>query len=169
MSEWIKILFPGIVTVILNILFYLFIKNRVEKSLERDRITFSGLFLEKINIYRKLLELAVTAKRSIVKFQHDTSSDQNQLVQKSLNQFSDYARTNEPFMSKEIIKQLERLHADYKDVFLPLYLYDEGGRNEYRIKSFRESIEKLADKNTFKELEDSIIEEMRRELRTDVK
>jgi hypothetical protein len=47
---------PVILTLVGNLIFYLFIKNKVDKSIEENKIAYSGVFREKIDIYRELVE-----------------------------------------------------------------------------------------------------------------
>ena len=41
----------AVLTAILNIIFYRSIKGKIDKSIEKHKITYSGIFKEKVDIY----------------------------------------------------------------------------------------------------------------------
>jgi hypothetical protein len=71
MNEILKTILPAAITVILNTIFYLLIKHKVERSLEKQKIAYSGVFAEKIKIYRELLKMTYEAKSAISLFEYD--------------------------------------------------------------------------------------------------
>jgi hypothetical protein len=61
---------PAIITIIGNVVFYLLIKGRIDKSIEKNKIAYSGIFKEKVNIYRELLEKTYEIKKDLNRFQY---------------------------------------------------------------------------------------------------
>ena len=60
---------PGLVAIIGNYIFYLLIKNRVDKQIENYKISYSGVFKEKIEIHKNLLKMIFNLKRDVQQYQ----------------------------------------------------------------------------------------------------
>ncbi|EPR69209.1 hypothetical protein [Cyclobacterium qasimii] len=83
----IDLVLPAVITVICNILFYLWIKKSVDKSLEQYKISYSGIFKEKIDIYRELLSKTYNIKRTISRFQYVGTKEEGAEIMESINQY----------------------------------------------------------------------------------
>ena len=167
MNEWILILLPGILTVVLNVIFYLVIKRSVEKSMEKFKIAYSGIFSEKIRIYQRLLKKTSVIKRQIRNYSFKSGNIDSSIIQKKIMDFHYFTEANAPFISKDLMNSFQQLHVEYKSIFTPIYFYSEGNNSDRWDKEYRESVKKIQKNEAFKILEEKIIIEMRKELRTD--
>ena len=167
MNETLKIILPAVITVVLNIIFYLLIKHQVEKSLEKQKIAYSGVFAEKIKIYRELLKMTYEAKSTISSFQYHVDEEQGKEIMKVLNDYNKYFRINEPFLSQSMINSFKKLHKEFQEIFEPMYLYNIANPSEEKMAEFFKATNKLRTNEIFIELESNIVSQMRSDLKTD--
>jgi hypothetical protein len=166
MNEILKTILPAAITVILNTIFYLLIKHKVERSLEKQKIAYSGVFAEKIKIYRELLKMTYEAKSAISLFEYDGDEKKGKKIMKVLNNYNKYFRINEPFLSQVMLNSFKKLHKDFQEIFEPMYLYHIGNPSEDKIKNFFNATNKSRGKDIFIELESNIVSQMRSDLST---
>ncbi len=115
-----ELIIPGIVAIIGNFVFYLIIKNRIDKSIERYKIAYAGVFKEKIDIYKEILRQIFDLKNLINNFNHFGKQEDGKEVMKAFNELIRYYKINQPYISdsivgniKEMIKELEGCFDDY--------------------------------------------------------
>lgn len=170
-----EILLPAIFTIIGNILFYIWIKKNVDNSIEKHKIAFSGIFKERLNIYKELLRQIFEIKQSIQQYQYFGSQDEGKKIMLDINKFINYYLINQPFLSDTMIIELKKIREEFQSVFDDFYMHnsiskeegiDPRARNEL-LKKFFAAGNKLKDDQPFKTLEETIIKEMRTDLRVD--
>jgi hypothetical protein len=166
MNEILKTILPAAITVILNTIFYLLIKHKVERSLEKQKIAYSGVFAEKIKIYRELLKMTYEAKSAISLFEYDGDEKKGKKIMKVLNNYNKYFRINEPFLSQVMLTSFKELHKAFQEIFGPMHLYYIGKSSQDKIEKFFNATNKLRANNIFIELESNIVSQMRSDLST---
>ncbi|ALM19823.1 hypothetical protein AAT17_00390 [Nonlabens sp. MIC269] len=155
---------PAIITIIGNVIFYLWIKGRVDKSIEKNKIAYSGIFKEKVNIYRELLEKTYGIKKELNKFQYvGTKEEGTEIIQK-INDYIQFYSINQPFLSDQMLAELNKIRAEFQDVFDKFYMHISNSKSD-NLNEFFEAGNKLKTNNPFNEIEKRIIKEMRNDLK----
>lgn len=171
----IVIVLPAILTIIGNIIFYLWIKKRVDNSIEQYKIAYSGVFKEKIDIYREILSKIYRIKLLVNRYHIFGDKKMSADFFQYIEEFIHYYLKNQPFLSGNMIDKLSNIRAEFQDVYENSHYYHKlstkPGLDPKEInkmnKKFIEAGNKIKNNNTFKGLEDVIIKEMRADLKTD--
>lgn len=179
MLELLRIFGPGIIAVcgtfITNYFFYIFIKDKIDKSVERYKVAYSGVFKEKVEIYKILLKQNYDLKSKIVQFQHLGSDALSDSIKIDINELNQYYLINQMFLSVSIIKNVQLIIKELQSCFEDFYMhnrleYKDGIPPETRtelLNKFFQAGNKFKTNNPFQALEDNIIAEMRQDLQTD--
>jgi len=168
-------IFSALAVTVINIVFYLFIQSKIERSIERSKIAYSGIYGQRIEIYREILGKIYDLKLSIQRYQYfysDTDKD-GQVIMDKINSFINYYLINQPFLSEKMITELNSIRSEFQFVFDNFMHHhamsnSHGLSDELRIEIVKKYIDagnKLKSNNTFKKLEDVIICEMRKDLK----
>ena len=166
---------PAILTITGNVLFYLWIKQKVDNSIEKHKIAFSGIFKERIDIYKEILRQIFDIKQFIQQYQYGGTPDKGEKIMLDINKFINYYLINQPFLSDKMIAELKKIREEFQSVFDNFYIHhsisekqgiDPDTRTEL-LKKFFEAGNKLKGDHPFKTLEETIIKEMRTDLRVD--
>ena len=170
----IKIILPALITIIGNVIFYILIKKSVDRSIEQYKITYSGIFKEKIDIYREILDKSY--KMKILINRYHLTGDQNQEKEIFLNieEFINYYLKNQPFLSENMLDKLKKIREEFQFIFDHSFQYYalanlDGLTKEMKTtlsKNYFDAGNKFKTDNPFKELENTIISEMRADLKT---
>jgi len=168
------LIIPAILTVLGNLIFYKWIKKDVDKSIEESKIAYSGIFREKIEIYREILEKSYSLKLKIHRYHVSGDQTKTQEIFIAVEEFINFYLKNQPFLSKEMVEKLKKINTEFQSVFDNSYQYyslsNVSGIDPKDMleisKAFFKVGNKLKDK-TFIELESLIISEMRADLKTD--
>jgi hypothetical protein len=173
MNFWTTIL-PAIATILGNIIFYLIIKGRVDNSIEKHKISYSGIFKERIDIYKELLRRIFEIKQSIQRYQYFATPDEQKIMD-DINNFINYYLINQPFLSDKMLSELKKIREEFQSAFDSFYMHHKTSltpglnpetRNQFLTK-FIESGNKFKTDHPFKTLEETIIKEMKASLRVD--
>lgn len=170
--EILKIIVPGIIAVIGNMIFYWIIKSRIDKSIERHKISYSGVFKEKIEIYKSLLQKVFDLKNKIKSFQYFGEEKMGMEIMNDFNSFINFYNINQPYLSEKMIENLKSIVTELQGCFDDFYMHNtlnskEGLTKEQRnelLNKFFESGNKLKANHPFKDIEDTIISEMKKDL-----
>ena len=155
---------PAIITIIGNVVFYLLIKGRIDKSIEKNKIAYSGIFKEKVNIYRELLEKTYGIKKDLNRFQYLGTKEEGTDLMHKINDYIQFYSINQPFLSDEMLSDLNKIRAEFQEVFDKFYLHIANGNSD-NLTEFFEAGNKLKNNNPFKEIEERIVSEMRQDLK----
>jgi len=174
MQIW-PLIIPGLVAVIGNLVFYRFVKNRIDESIEKYKISYSGIFKEKIEIHREILKQLFQLRLKIERYQISGSKEMGEELFSDFNNFTQYYFYNQPFLGKEILNGLKSLTSEYQNCFENFYAYHslrgfQGTKPEelqVAYNNFVLSINKLRTQEPIGQLQDLIISEMRSDLGTD--
>ena len=151
---------PVIITVIGNIIFYLW----VSKSIERNKIAYSGLFKEKVDIYRNLLDKTFKIKKELNRFQYLGKAEDRHEIMLKINEYIEFYTINQPFLSDNMIMDLNKIRGEFQEIFEKFYKHI-AGKNSENLEEFFEASEKLKSNKPFDEIERKIIAEMRKDLK----
>lgn len=175
MEKILIVILPAILTVIGNIIFYLFIKGRIDNAIERQKIAFSGVFKERIEIYKNLLSRIFSIKLQIQRYQYSASEEEAKNIMENINSFINFYIINQPFLSADMVKKLTEMRIEFQDAFDKFLIFhkvgfdkSENGERKKILDDYFGAGNKFKTNQPFKEIEDIIIFEMRKDLQTDV-
>ena len=156
---------PAIITIVGNLIFYLWIKGRIDKSIEKNKIAYSGIFKEKVNIYKELLEKTYEIKKELNRFQYVGTKEEGTELMQKINDYIQFYLINQPFLSQEMLSELNKIRAEFQDVFEKFYMHISNVKPDDNLTEFFEAGNKLKTNIPFKEIEERIISEMRSDLK----
>jgi hypothetical protein len=174
----IKILYliiPGLIAIIGNIIFYAIVKNRIDKSIEKYKISFAGVYQEKIKIHKELLERLFEIKSKVQQYQYSGNQEIGEELFLDFNKFISCYTKNQPFLKQEILDGLKTITNELQSCFDDFYMHnslsqDTGLEPSIRtetLKKFFESGNKFKKNQPFKQIEELLIKEMRKDLKID--
>ena len=168
------IILPAFLTILGNIVFYMFIKGKIDNSIEKQRITFSGVFKEKIDIYKELLCKIYNIKLKIRQYQYFGTDEGAQNIFEEINKFINFYLVNQPFLSINMMNQLNRVRDEFQEVFDKFFMFHKVGLKDSEKEERKKLLDdyfnagnKLKTNQPFKDIEDLIISEMRKDLHTE--
>lgn len=175
MTKILSFIIPGLVAIVGNIIFYMIVKSRIDKSIERHKISYAGVFQEKLEIHKKLLKHIVDLKLKIQQYQYSGDNQSGQEIKSGINDFINFYRMNQPFIKSEIFDVLVNLTKELQSCFDDFYMHNslsnERGLDPKikteTLKKFFDSGNKFKRNEPFKQIEDLLISEMRKDLRID--
>lgn len=177
-SEAIKIflvILPAILTLVCNLIFYLWFKSKVDNSIEKHKISYSGIFKEKIEIHRELLKKIFEIKLEIQQYQYFGNNESAEKIMQNINSFINFYLINQPFLSQKMLAELMKIRTEFQTIFDDFHIHnstsgskgiDANTKTEI-FKKYVDAGNKLKTNNPFKNIEETIISEMRTELRID--
>lgn len=173
MTKILSFIIPGLVAIIGNIIFYIIVKSRIDKSIERHKISYAGVFQEKLEIHKQLLKQIFDLKLKIQQYQYSGDTQIGQEIFKDFNVFINFYRMNQPFIKTEIFEGLVTLTKELQSCFDDFYMHNslsnERGLDPKikteNLKKFFESGNKFKKNQPFKAIEELLISEMRKDLR----
>lgn len=165
----------GLVVLLGNIIFYVYIKSSLEKNLETYKIAYSGIFKEKIEIHKELLKRVYSFKSKLQKYGiYGAYDNDNQMIIelfKESDDFINYYRINQPFLKPSILELIEKLNKEYQEcfeIFHDYIIYRTPGVDSKLLASSAlkavEASHRLRSAD-FKDIEDEIIKAMREDLK----
>lgn len=169
---------PLIGIVISHFLFYKYTKKKVDEALERYKISYSGVFKERLDIYKQILKLLHELKFKIHQYAYARNKEIEDDIFSSFNNFIRYYSENKPFLNDKILECLKELVKELQECFDNFYLFkntfniEEGiSPEERRLSSikFTESIKKFRKDEPFSEIQDMLESEIRKELNIEQK
>ncbi len=163
----------GIVSIICNAVTIIFVKYSVDKSLENHKIAYSGIFKEKIEVHRKLLEHIYLLKLKVHRFGYSGNEEMAQEIFKDFESFINFYLINQPFLKPKTLGLLKKLNSEYQEVFdtfcLSIVIRKTPGLDSEKISENAlktiEAMNKFKG-NYFMEIEEQIILDMREDLNT---
>jgi hypothetical protein len=173
--EIIKIALPGIIAILGNLLVYLIVKNKIDKSIEKHKISYTGVFKEKIAIYKELLKKIYEIKAIIQQYQYSGQEESGNKCFLEINNFINFYLANQPFLSETMIANLMKIRIEFQDAFDAFYMYHKDpnkGINksvdtDFVFKKFIDARNKMKSDEPFNDLEKVLITEMKHDIRID--
>ena len=164
---------PGLVAIIGNYIFYLLIKNRVDKQIENYKISYSGVFKEKIEIHKNLLKMIFNLKRDVQQYQYFENDESFDKIQTDFKNYIEYYIVNQPFIKEEIIKELKQMTSELQECFEAFSLYKISQNNpglskeayDENTKKYIAAGNKIKRNEPFKYIEEKILKEMKADLK----
>jgi len=157
---------------IVNILFYWIVKSRIDKSIEKYKIAYSGIFKEKIEIYRKLLAMIYGLHYKLTQCVNNISDDDFKCIKEKFNAFIDFYLINQPFLSILLLEKLNVLKEEYQQCFEDSYFGQTKQKSldtiiEGTLQQFKSRNKLLTD--YFKSAQEDIVIEMRNDMQIENK
>jgi hypothetical protein len=175
----VKVFGPALLTVLLNIGFFLIIKKRVDQRIEKLKISYSGIFKERIDIYRELLSRIYDLKLRVQQF-HYNGTNENIIgkieigrgaltlsnLQDEFSGLISFQLKNQPFISDHINLSVKTMIKELQQCLDSFCMAKaaEGREGVEFLKDSIKSMNKFKTNTPFKAIEDSIIEEMKTDL-----
>ena len=155
---------PGLIAVFGNIVFYIIVKGRIDKSIERHKISYSGIYKEKIEIHKEILKQLFELKLKIQQYQYLGSQKLGEELFLDFNKFINHYQINQPFLKQAILDGLKTITQELQGCFDDFYMHNSlsgttGLAPEIRIKTlqkFFESGNKFKKGEPFKQIGDFI-------------
>jgi len=167
------LIIPGVIAILGNMIFYSIIKKRIDKSIERHKISYAGIYKEKIEIHKSILKQIFSIKLKIQKYQYSGDKNLGEELFSDINIFVNTYKIGQPFLKKEIFHELVKLTKQLQDCFESFYEYSS--LSEYpgidpeikkeSLKKFFESGNKFKKDEPFNEIERAILTEMKKDLK----
>ena len=168
-----SLIIPGLVAVIGNILFYVIIKGRIDRSIEKYKISYSGIYKEKIEIHKTILKYIFGLKLKIQRYQYTGDEDLSEELFNDFNDFVNHYSVNQPFLRTEILTSLKIITKELQSCFEDFYEHNslskmegiEPGIKKEGARKFFKSGNKFKKDEPFKQIEELIIQEMKLDLK----
>jgi len=172
MIDILTLIIPGLVAIIGNIIFYAIVKNRIDKSIEKHKISYAGIYQEKIQIHKDLLKWIYDLKLKIQQYQYSGDQKLGEELFLDFNNFIGYYQRNQPFIKDKILVGLRELTTELQGCFDDFYMHnslarEKGIQPEIRqetLTKFFESGNKFKKNEPFKQIEIELIQEMKKDL-----
>ena len=169
--DYLPYVIPAALTAILNLIFYVSTKKSVDSALERYKISYSGVFKEKIDIYRNLLDELHELNYKLEVYQFYPTKEYGEDIRRNFNSLIKIYSANEPFLSDSLIQLFVKIVEDLQSIFdaLDKYRY----LNDYKMKeedmvpvhnAYMAAINKLRDNKVRIDIKKRIISEMKADL-----
>lgn len=170
------LIIPGLVAIAGNIIFYILVKGRIDKSIEKHKISYSGVFKEKIEVNRQLLKKVFELKQKIQQYQYSGQKELGSEIFMEFNSFINFYNMNQPFLNVTMLDGLRKLTKELQGCFDDFYTYNSLSDKKIdpeirrdQLKNYFESGNKFKNDHPFKEIEEILITEMKKELNIDWK
>lgn len=171
-----QIVAPSVITILGNIIFYLFIKGKIDKSIELYKISYSGVFKERIDVYREILNKLYLVKTLMLQYHLTGDKEEGNKFTVEITGFINFYLKNQPFLSDIMIKKLKNFQTEVQSVFNDSHQFyylspiklEPKMREEITL-NFFEAGNKYKTNSPFSYIEKQIIKEMKNDLNTDRK
>lgn len=162
----------GLVTLTVNLIFYVWVKSSIEEKLETYKIAYTGVFSEKIEVHKELLKRIYSFKSKLKQYGFAGGNELMVDLFKESDEFINYYLVNQPFIKPSILELIKNLNKEYQLCFEAFH--------EYNVYKTAEVSSELLKQATFKALgyskslqgidftiiEDAIIKAMREDLQS---
>ncbi|MFD0767289.1 hypothetical protein ACFQZI_20715 [Mucilaginibacter lutimaris] len=165
-SDSFKILIPTLLGIASNLIFYLMIKNGVDSKLEKLKISYSGIFQQRIEIYKEILRYIIDIQKNLEVFEMTWKESFITEIMQDINGFIRYIEINKPFISEELLKKIELVKIAHKKAFDSQYLlvktrqYVSSEQMAINFSNAKQAFNKIFAED-FNELKAEIVNEMR--------
>lgn len=162
MYQFVIIILTPLLTLLVNYVTYKFIRAKMEQKIHQNNIAYSGIFQEKIKVYREFLEKIYDLKLLIDIYRVAENQENTKNVALLLFEFMRFYNINRPFLSNSIHEDARK----FQKIFTLLYQmqYDNSVVNETKIDP--NTVLKEFDSETLERLEKKVITKMKEELDT---
>jgi hypothetical protein len=174
--EYLKLLIPAILTIIGNALFYRYIKIKSEQSIQKYSIAYSGIFMERIKVYRALLEKIFDLKLCIQEHIVSDKEDPDELTIK-FNSFIRDCKVNEPLLSEKLSQNLNKLDSEFREIahqtLVSLnknsFKKGKGDMSEVieKVREVKRLRDKLHNNKTLSLIESNLVNDMKEDFKVD--
>jgi len=170
--EVLKLIVPGLVAAVGSAVFYWRVKSKIDKSIEAHKVSYAGVFKERIEIYKKLLEEIFEIEDTLSLRMNTMSRDDVNSITEKINAFIRFCWINQPFLSVSLFDKIENLRKEYVECFKDSHIGGEKRKQKITmtegIEQQMKSLNKLKGDH-FKLIRNEIITQMRKDLQTDEK
>lgn len=133
--KYLDLITPAVITLIGNIIFYLFVKKGFDKALDKQKVAFSGVFNEKIIVYKETLNQYHNLIHKIESYNHTGHEYLIKQINQMTNDFIHYSLVNEPLFSVKMVDILANLTIEINKVFdsCQMYYTHSSGREDEHL------------------------------------
>lgn len=169
------LLIPGVVAGVVsyysNKLFYQKVKTELDKDIERHKISYGGIFKERVEIYRGILKHLTDVRTALTTIVFSSSEEDAKKAMITVNDFNSFLRVNRPFLTQDLIIQISNLTGRYRDCLDNLtkhaFVSNHKITSEKIIKDVHEGFiyaNSLLNSTELVLIEDQIVRQMRNDL-----
>lgn len=167
--EILGLIIPGLVAVLGNIIFYFVVKTKIDKSIEQHKISYTGIYKEKIDVHKEILRLLFDIKSKMHRYQNFGNAELASELMLDFNKFINHYTINQPFIRQELLEVLIEIRSELQLCFDDFYLYHATSSLPYTkaesIISFSNAVNKFRKNQPFQQLEELVIAEMKKDLK----
>lgn len=171
-DKYLVIVLTSISTLVINVITFLVLQYKFNSSLEKIKISYSGVFKEKLEIHKELLKKVYELKKRLNLYRITGQINLEEEVIKEINILIDFTSLNEPFLNSNISRSLWRLINEFQECFENIIRHyelrkfqdvsSEDRKNAF--KKFMEARNKLNFNEPFNSIEQEIKSEIKKEL-----
>lgn len=161
-SQYLVIILTPLLTLLANYIFYRFIKADVDKKIHQNNIAFSGIFQEKIKVYRQLLEKIYDLRLLINLYDEFETKEDTKTTALHILEFTKFYEINRPFISDAIHQASEKL----RETFTLLHQMRFNNLEDDEGKIDIQPILKEVNTKTLEKIEKRLVREMKKQLKT---
>ncbi|WP_207425685.1 hypothetical protein [Pedobacter sp. SYSU D00535] len=155
---------PAILTLLGNFLFYTWVKKRVDSNIEKFKITYSGVFKEKIDVYKSLLGQLHDLKLKVNQYQYHPEQSFQRAIMEDFNAVVRSYSVNKPFFSDAIHSLFKEFTVELRSVFEAFATAERAPRSVEADKGYWDAVNKLRKGEIFVAIEDKLVAEIRADL-----
>ncbi|MEG9326554.1 hypothetical protein V6B16_01275 [Salinimicrobium catena] len=169
-KDYLIVIATPLLTFLFNYLFYRFIKGDIEQKIHQNNISYSGVFQEKLEVYKGLLEKIYITESSLKKLVIQGKNQKEVLAY--IDDFLKYATINQPFLTEKMIKDLRALRIEFSNI-----LWDANNllvaksdvinnTSPETFDSWLAATKKIMKEEPFTEIKERIMKQMKSDLQT---
>lgn len=141
---WISIV-AAVTTVVCNAIFFVAIRQSIDKRIEKYKIAYSGIFQEKLKFYKELLITIDELQEKVLKYGHGTDDRLPIDLMTDVNKFIRFNKYGSMFYPMEIKGIVDEIRVKFQDVIDASARYKTLSRSgSHERKDVEEYIEKLS-------------------------
>lgn len=165
---WIAIV-AALATVIFNAIYFAFVKKDIDRRMEQFKISYSGVFQEKINLYRQLLTSMDDLKVKILSYGHSGGDNfsEGQELKIEINKFIQLYEHGAMFYSRKIERICSDIRVEFQQVFESSFKYhyfkaiDSENRDD--LNDYLSALSALTQSAKYYQLKQELIQNIRQE------
>lgn len=169
MQDFWIVITAALATTLFNAIYFAFVKKDIDRRMEQFKIAYSGIFQEKIQLYRQLLTSMDELKEKIISYGHggdDAFEDAND-IKIEINKFIRLYEHGAMFYSRKIERICSEIRIEFQQVFESSfkYFYFKAieGHNRDDLNDYISALSSLTQSEKYYQLKQELIQNVREE------
>lgn len=158
----------AVAAVVANAIYISMVKKDLDKRLESYKIAYSGIFKEKLDLYKTILESMENLRIKVVNYGH-AGDNSNFSQQEIMDEFNKFIRLNEhgAIFFNDIIKQnISEIRNDFQQVFdlsIQNHFSKQLDIKNSKIEQYMEKLSELTRGEKYSNLKENLIQSIRKD------